>query len=197
MKTNKGFTLTEVLIAAVLSSIILLVLASAITGGMRSYQRAAHEYRKYAPLRRMSYLLKRDLWNSVSYSGFAPVFENKKMEFITHAQSLSAGTGEEGLLKVKYFLRGRNVIREEAVLGEEMKKDKSGERILIRNAGSFRLGYPYRQAGEDVIEFLPLFESAAGEMPSAIEVIVRCEIDEVDIEQSGVIEVPQGRTGIV
>ena len=126
MKSLTGFTLLELLLAAALIAVVMGVIASVFSGGIRVWRQGEDETQKNQAFRFFRYKLGRDLRNAVP---FPPIpIEGEKETFRLVLEETAPKGGSPTLVEVRYRVeatgQGQQLTRDSFFLltGEEKKE---------------------------------------------------------------------------
>ena len=148
LQTPQGFTLIELMLAMVLYSTVLLILAPTLMGGLQVWKRNQDQESAALP-HEVDLLLMKMSEELESAVPFSPVpFEGKEneMAIATVLPRLSLESGGRQFSKVRYWREGETLYREEEDLASSLQKryvPKKGKHQKIWLEGVQRLSFQY------------------------------------------------------
>ena len=143
---RKGFVLIELLIAAMLLSLVSTGLLAGFIQGLKAQKRIQEGYRDSDPLHLFFLQADKDLRNGVPLNEYPFTAKNGDISF----PALETQAKEKKLLLIRYFVEGDMLKRSEEELTAKLTKEKPKEKVLLKNLKSFNFKFPYLDPKENV-----------------------------------------------
>lgn len=194
MKMKSGFTLVELLITLVISTLMITALCMVFISGLKAGGRAKANFSKYQSLRIFFLTLEGDLRNALAYEPLPFKGTEDQMEFPSFTLSHGKSGGEKKLIEIGYLLKKGKLIRSEESIKKELKDKEPAAKPVLSGIKAIHFEYPYKQEVGETI-FLPFWlEEPYQGIPKAVK--VRIELLS-GVQYSKVVSIPQGRLGVL
>ena len=192
---SKGFTLIEVLLAAMLLALAGVGLFGGLSQGIKAERSIREADGVYDPIRTCWSRMEKDLRNSVAIRGEKVSAKEDEMTFPVLVTEMTEGKKYFEIRKIHYFIKNGNLMRGEQKLSNQFMAESLPERVILKNVKNLKFKFAYLDP-EEKLKFEPYWlEAPYFGIPRAVE--IDAQLNASPQIFSKLISIPQGRWGHV